>query len=59
MNSDLPEAHVGTVVRSAIEHELHVDSVQFPSGSCLDIGTQEDMRRAIHLAGTGDVRAAL
>ena len=59
LNLEMPETHVGEVFQSAIEDRLVVDSVQFPSGACLDTGTPEDMRHAIRLAGAGDVRAGL
>ncbi len=41
------ELHVADVIQSAIEDDLNVDSVLFKDGSCLDIGTPEDMRKAV------------
>lgn len=43
--------HVGDVFRSALEADLRVESVVFPQGRCLDIGTPEDYRVAIRKGG--------
>ncbi|MCZ6801760.1 MAG: sugar phosphate nucleotidyltransferase [Nitrospirae bacterium] len=40
------ELHVGDVIQAAIESDLQIDSVLFEDGSCLDIGTPEDLRKA-------------
>ena len=41
------ELHVGDVIQAAIQIDMQVDSVLFKDGSCLDIGTPEDMIKAI------------
>lgn len=41
------ELFVGDVIQTAIHNKMHVDTVLFPDGNCLDIGTPEDMIRAI------------
>jgi glucose-1-phosphate thymidylyltransferase len=42
------ELSVGEVLQAAILNGLRVQSVYFDTGSCLDIGTPEDLRKAIH-----------
>ncbi|RJR20783.1 MAG: dTDP-glucose pyrophosphorylase [Nitrospiraceae bacterium] len=44
------ELHVGNVFQAAIKNRMRVDSVLFQDGSCLDIGTPEDLISAIHRA---------
>jgi glucose-1-phosphate thymidylyltransferase len=41
------ELHVADVIQAAIQNDMQVDSVIFKDGSCLDIGTPEDMMKAI------------
>jgi glucose-1-phosphate thymidylyltransferase len=43
------ELSLGEVVQAALYNGLTVQSVRFDNGSCLDIGTPEDLRRAIKL----------
>jgi glucose-1-phosphate thymidylyltransferase len=40
------EFFIGHVFQAAIDAGLHVDSVTFPEGTCLDIGTPENLREA-------------
>ncbi len=40
------ERTMGDVIQSAIGSGLHVDSVAFPDGSCLDIGTPDNLVKA-------------
>lgn len=39
--------YVGDVVQAAMEAGFHVDSVAFRGGTCLDLGTPEDLVRAM------------
>jgi glucose-1-phosphate thymidylyltransferase len=41
------ELHVGDVIQAAIDNGMSVDSVLFQDGSCLDIGTPEDLMMAL------------
>lgn len=41
------ELHVGEVIQSAIDNGMRVDAVLFQDGSCLDIGTPEDLMKAL------------
>lgn len=41
------EVYVGDVVMAAIERGMHVNSVPFPDGSALDVGTPENLVRAV------------
>lgn len=43
---DLP---VGAVIQAAIRQELRVDSVTFPTGSYIDIGTPGDLAKALQI----------
>jgi dTDP-glucose pyrophosphorylase len=43
---DLP---VGAVLQAAICKGMHVDSVTFPTGTYIDIGTPEDLTKALHM----------
>ncbi|MEM7028150.1 MAG: sugar phosphate nucleotidyltransferase [Chloroflexota bacterium] len=54
MNSDVqddslspPEVYVGHVIQAAIDEGMHVDQVVFQQGKYIDIGTPDDMIRAI------------
>ncbi|TPE43071.1 nucleotidyltransferase family protein [Pontibacter mangrovi] len=42
------ELSVGEVVQAAILNGLKVQSVYFDKGSCLDVGTPQDLQKAIH-----------
>lgn len=44
---ELTEIPMGAVIQAAIVAGLQVQSVHFPEGSCLDIGTPDDLRTAI------------
>lgn len=46
-SSEHQELCVGDIIHSAIQNNLHVESVIFEYGSCLDVGTPEDMVTAI------------
>ncbi len=41
------ELHVGDVLQAAIDQGMKTSSVLFKQGSCLDIGTSEDLQQAI------------
>ena len=41
------EVHLGDVIQAAIESELKIDTVKFPKGAYIDIGTPEDMVAAV------------
>ena len=41
------ETHVADVIQAAIDEGLAVDAVTFESGSCLDIGTPDDLFTAV------------
>lgn len=41
------EIYVGNVIEAAIADGLNVEAVQFPEGSYLDIGTPDDLARAL------------
>jgi len=43
------ELFIGDVIQSAIEHDLRIDSVVFTKGEFLDIGTPEDIVKAIQI----------
>ena len=42
------ELHMGDVFQSAIEEGLSIETVIFPEGSCIDIGTPEDLMKALN-----------
>lgn len=42
------ELFVGDVIQAAIEDKIRIDSVLFKEGKCLDIGTPEDLMKALH-----------
>lgn len=42
-----PEIYVGDVIQAAIDSGMRVDGVRFPEGSFLDVGTPDDLRRAL------------
>ncbi len=41
------ELFVGDVIQAAIQDSMHIETVLFPDGRCLDIGTPEDLFRAL------------
>ncbi|GJQ58179.1 MAG: dTDP-glucose pyrophosphorylase [Candidatus Scalindua sp. AMX11] len=43
------ELHVGDIIQAAIEDNIKIDSVLFKNGSCLDIGTPDDLLKAVQL----------
>lgn len=45
--SSSKELSVGEVVQAAIDNGLSVQSIRFDNGSCLDVGTPEDLQQAI------------
>lgn len=47
------ELYVGDVIQAAIDDGLEVEAVAFPEGSCLDVGTPEDLERAVAAAVAG------
>jgi len=40
---ELPELFLGDIIQAGIDHNLKMDSVLFPKGDCLDIGTPENL----------------
>jgi len=44
---ELKEIPVGTVLQAAIDAGINVQSVYFPEGTCLDMGTPDDLKNAI------------
>ena len=47
------EVHLGDVVQAAIEAELKIDTVKFPKGAYIDIGTPEDLVAAVQAHALG------
>ena len=43
------EMSVGAVIQSAISNSFHVEGVLFPDKACLDIGTFEDLIKAVRM----------
>ncbi len=41
------ELFVGEVIQAAIDHDLKIEGVLFPEGTCLDIGTSDDLVKAV------------
>jgi glucose-1-phosphate thymidylyltransferase len=41
------ELHLGDVVRGAVSGGLRIESVLFPHGRCVDIGTADDLKRIL------------
>ena len=39
--------YVSDVIQAAIQNNMRVDSVIFNKGNCLDIGTPEDLLKAV------------
>lgn len=48
------ELFVGDLIQEAVERGLVVETLTFPHGLCLDIGTPEDLERAVTLIAAGD-----
>jgi glucose-1-phosphate thymidylyltransferase len=44
------ELSVGDVIKAAIKEKVHIESVLFPDYRCLDIGTPEDLVKAVRTA---------
>lgn len=44
---EVKELFLGDVIQAAIEHDIPVSSVTFANGKCLDIGTPEDIAKAV------------
>jgi glucose-1-phosphate thymidylyltransferase len=47
MTGDEQELFLGDIFQAAIKDEFNINSVVFSKGSCLDIGTPEDLARAM------------
>ena len=45
--SHLPELPIGDVIQAAIAQGMHVEAEVFPEGTYLDIGTPDDLVRAV------------
>jgi len=46
------ELYVGDVIQAALHEKFNIDTVLFENGSCLDIGTPDDLMRAVKTANT-------
>jgi len=44
-----PELYMGDVFQTFIEEGRSIETVTFPNGSCIDIGTPEDLLKALNL----------
>jgi len=44
------ELYLGDIFQAAVQNGINIDTVLFREGSCLDIGTPEDMIRAVKMA---------
>lgn len=51
---DRREIYLGDVIEAAIGSELKIDTVRFPQGTYIDIGTPEDMVAAVQTLTSGD-----
>ena len=49
--SPVAEIYLGDVIQAAIHEEITISSVKFDKGSYLDIGTPEDLEKAVSLYG--------
>jgi len=49
--SELCELFVGNIIQAAVKNHLHVEGVVFPNGNYLDIGTPEDLVKAVNAYG--------
>jgi glucose-1-phosphate thymidylyltransferase len=43
------ELYIGDVIQAAIQNEMKIDSVVFSDGFCLDIGTPQDLVKAVNI----------
>jgi glucose-1-phosphate thymidylyltransferase len=43
------ELYIGDVFQAAIHNEMHIETVLFRDGSCIDIGTPEGIKRAVQM----------
>jgi glucose-1-phosphate thymidylyltransferase len=50
-----PELYVGDVLQEAVDRGLTVQTLPFPDGLCLDVGTPEDLQRAVALVAAGKI----
>lgn len=41
--------YVGDVIQAALKDTIQIDSVLFKDGKCLDIGTPEDLIKALQV----------
>jgi glucose-1-phosphate thymidylyltransferase len=48
-NKDIEELFVGDVIQAAIQNNMKVDTVIFKDGNALDIGTPEDLLKAVQI----------
>jgi glucose-1-phosphate thymidylyltransferase len=46
-NRDIKELFVGDVIQAAMQNNMEIDTVLFEDGNCLDIGTPEDLIKAV------------
>ncbi len=44
------ELYLGDVFQAAVNNGMNIDTILFREGSCIDIGTPEDMKRAVKMA---------
>jgi glucose-1-phosphate thymidylyltransferase len=49
------EMHVSDVIQGAIQDGMEVETVIFENGTCLDIGTPEDMLKAVRLLNSQEL----
>ena len=43
------ELFMSHIILNAIQLNMHIDTVLFPNGNCIDIGTPEDMLNVLKL----------
>lgn len=48
LQTQKPELYTGDVFQIAIEKGLSIETVKFPKGSCIDVGTPEDLVKAFN-----------
>lgn len=46
LNKAVPELYLGDIFQAAIDNDLFIEHILFPYGSCLDIGTPENLVKA-------------
>jgi glucose-1-phosphate thymidylyltransferase len=49
------EVHVSDVIQGAMQVGMKIETVIFENGSCLDIGTPEDMLKAVRLLSSQEL----